>query len=94
MNNPVWSGGAIAKDDNENRFKPTVEFQNIVNQLLSELQTNFGEDGIQIPTAAATDIASRLSFMGVGSMLFDTTNNVLVLKTGSGLQQVTTTPYP
>lgn len=94
MNIPVWSGGSIAKDDTDGRYSPTVEFQNIVNQLLSEMQANLGPDGFVLPPQPASNVVSALTAAGEGAVCFDTDNKVWAGNDGTSIVKFMTTTYP
>lgn len=91
---PVWSGGALVEDADGNPLVPTQETQGLLNQTLTELQSNVGEDGFAISQSDVGDVTTKLANMPLGTILFDVDSDEWVGKNGSGLVKFTTTPYP
>ncbi|MES2218970.1 MAG: hypothetical protein V4501_11230 [Pseudomonadota bacterium] len=91
---PVWSGGPLVEDADGNPLSPTQETQGLLNQTLTELQSNVGEDGFAISQSPASDVVTKMANMPLGTVLFDVDSDEWVGKNASGLVKFTVTPYP
>ena len=94
MNIPVWSGGPLVEDQDGNQLSSTQETQSMLNQTLTELHSNVGEDGFAISQSDAADVTAKFANMPVGTILFDVNSDEWVGKNASGLVKFTVTPYP
>jgi hypothetical protein len=94
MNIPVWSGGPLVEDQDGNQLSSTQETQSMLNQTLTELHANVGEDGFAVSSSAQSVLVARLANMPPGTIIFDEDNEEWVGKKFASLVKFTTTPYP
>lgn len=95
LNIPVWSGGALVEDTQDNPLYATAEFQSLFNQLLSTLAMTFTSDGWLQGGNTQAQIVAAGATAEDGTFWLDTDNQALVVKFGGSLFQTPiTTPYP
>jgi len=85
MNIPSLFDDKIVNDDG----RLTDTWKNILEQLFNELQINLSDFGIVIPKLSSEKIDS-LTGMPISTMVYDTDNNVLKVKTNLGFETVKT----
>lgn len=64
-------------------------WQMILNQLLTQMQNALSDEGFVVPSQSASEIA-KLTNSPNGTLIYDSTNNLLKVKIGGTFRTVTT----
>jgi len=70
--------------------KLTSKWLNALQQLLTELQTNASNEGIQMPPQPTTNIVKLNTQSAVGRIIYDSTQNLLFGNINGTFKQITT----